>query len=414
VRKTINILATSFRMALDELRKNRLRSFLSLFGITIGIFCIIAVLATVDSLDSSVHKELEAMGTNTIFVEKWPWGGGSDYPWWKYITRPAPKYQELRYIKDRADYAAHAAIFFNGQANIEYGNDVLTNVNWYGVTDEYNQIQTVDIGYGRYILPSEFQYGNPVAVMGFTVAQKLFDNPVSAVGKTVVIKGRQVQIVGIIKKQGSSLLGGWDFDNATIIPYVFCTSIANVHNQNMSILVRGKDGIPVDEVKGQLRGIMRSVRRLSPKQDDNFALNDVTSGTSELNSIFGGMTVGGFAITILSFIVGIFGVANIMFVTVRERTPMIGLKKAIGAKRRTILLEFLLESAFLCVIGGLIGLFMVFLLTFVLSAALNYTVSISPKLFIGAISFCIFTGMLAGIIPASIAARMDPVKAIRS
>lgn len=401
-------------MALDELRKNRLRSFLSLFGITIGIFCIIAVLATVDSLDSSVHKELQSMGTNTIFVEKWPWGGGSDYPWWKYITRPAPKYQELRYIKDRADYAAHAAIFFNGQANIEYRNDVLTNVTWYGITDEFNLIQNVDVGYGRYILPSEFQYGNPVAVMGFTVAQKLFDNPVSAVGKTIVIKGRHVQVVGVIKKQGSSLLGGWDFDNVIVIPYIFCTSIANVHNQNMSILVRGKDGIPVDEVKGQLRGIMRSIRRLSPKEDDNFALNDVTSGTSELNSIFSGMTIGGFAITILSFIVGIFGVANIMFVTVRERTPMIGLKKAIGAKRRTILLEFLLESAFLCVIGGLIGLLMVFLLTFVLSAALNYTVSISPKLFIGAISFCIFTGMLAGIIPASIAARMDPVKAIRS
>lgn len=414
MRKTINILATSFRMALDELRKNRLRSFLSLFGITIGIFCIIAVLATVDSLDSSVHKELQSMGTNTIFVEKWPWGGGSDYPWWKYITRPAPKYQELRYIKDRADYAAHAAIFFNGQANIEYRNDVLTNVTWYGITDEFNLIQNVDVGYGRYILPSEFQYGNPVAVMGFTVAQKLFDNPVSAVGKTIVIKGRHVQVVGVIKKQGSSLLGGWDFDNVIVIPYIFCTSIANVHNQNMSILVRGKDGIPVDEVKGQLRGIMRSIRRLSPKEDDNFALNDVTSGTSELNSIFSGMTIGGFAITILSFIVGIFGVANIMFVTVRERTPMIGLKKAIGAKRRTILLEFLLESAFLCVIGGLIGLLMVFLLTFVLSAALNYTVSISPKLFIGAISFCIFTGMLAGIIPASIAARMDPVKAIRS
>ena len=415
MRKTLNILATSFRMALDELKNNRLRSFLSLFGITIGIFCIIAVLATVSSLDRTVHEEMKAMGTNTVFIEKWPWGGGSDYPWWKYITRPSPKYQELRFIKERADYVAHAAVFFNGQANIEYGDDALTNVNWYGVTDEYNLIQSVDVGFGRYILPSEFQYGNPVTVMGYTVAEKLFDNPATAVGKTVEIKGHQVQIVGVIRKQGTSLLGGWDFDNIIIIPYLFCTSIGNVHNgNNMTLLARGKDGIPIDEVKGQLRGVMRAVRRLSPKQDDNFALNDVTSGTGELNSIFSGMTLGGFAITILSFIVGIFGVANIMFVTVRERTPMIGLKKAIGAKRRTILLEFLLESAFLCVLGGVMGLILVFLLTFILSSALNYTVSISPGLFIGAVLFCIFTGILAGIIPASIAAKMDPVKAIRS
>jgi putative ABC transport system permease protein len=182
----------------------------------------------------------------------------------------------------------------------------------------------------------------------------------------------------------------------------------------MAILVRGKEGIPLDEVKGQLRGVMRAVRRLSPKQDDNFALNDVTSGTGELNSIFNGMTLGGFAITILSFIVGIFGVANIMFVTVRERTPMIGLKKAIGAKRRTILLEFLLEAAFLCVLGGIIGLILVFGLTFLLSMALHFTVSISFGLFFGSVVFCIFTGILAGIIPASIAARMDPVKAIRN
>jgi putative ABC transport system permease protein len=252
-------------------------------------------------------------------------------------------------------------------------------------------------------------------VMGYTVAEKLFDSAGSAVGKTVEIKGRRALIVGVIAKQGSSLLGGWDFDNIVIIPYLFCTNIGNIHNgNNMTLLVRGKEGIPVDEVKGQLRGVMRSIRRLSPTQDDNFALNDVTSGSDQLNSIFGGMTLGGFAITILSFIVGIFGVANIMFVTVRERTPIIGLKKAIGAKRRTILLEFLLESAFLCVFGGVMGLILVFLLTFVLSQVLHYTVSISIGMFLGAVLACVFTGVLAGIIPASIAAKMDPVVAIRS
>jgi putative ABC transport system permease protein len=178
--------------------------------------------------------------------------------------------------------------------------------------------------------------------------------------------------------------------------------------------VKGKENVPVDDLKNELRGVMRSVRRLSPRQEDNFSMNDVSSGSAQLNSIFEGMTIGGFAITILSFIVGIFGVANIMFVSVRERTNMIGLKKAIGAKRSTILLEFLMESAFLCLMGGAIGLLMVFILTQILTNYLNFEVFISLGLFSAAVVACIITGILAGLIPAFIAARMDPVKAIRS
>ena len=414
MRRTFTILVTSFRMALDELRKNRLRSFLSLFGITIGIFCIIAVLATVSSLDKTVHDEMKAMGASTVFIEKWPWGGGSNYPWWKYLSRPVPQYSEVRLVKERSDYASSVAFMYGGNANVEYEDYALTNIQFYGVTEEFNQIQSVDIGYGRYILPSEFSQGAPVMVMGYKNAEKLFDSAYSAVGKMVEVKGNRVKIVGVIKKQGNSLLGGWDFDNSYVLPFLFCTNLVNVHGNNGTLLAKSREGIPIDEFKGQLRGVMRSIRRLNPRQDDNFALNDITSGAGELNNIFSYMTIGGFAITGLSFIVGIFGVANIMFVTVRERTSMIGLKKAIGAKRRTILLEFLLESAFLCVIGGIMGIILVFLLTFMLTYVLHFTVSISISLFLGAVFFCIFTGILAGIIPASIAAKMDPVVAIRS
>lgn len=414
MRRAFTILATSFRMALEELKNNRLRTFLSLFGITIGIFCIIAVLATVNSLDKTVHDELKSMGTNTVYIQKWPWGGGSDYPWWKYISRPQTKFTELRFIKDRADNAAHVAYTYFNQSNVEFEDAALTNVQWYGVTDEYDQIQPIDIGFGRYLTGSEFAVGSPVMVMGYTLAEKLFDDPAKAVGKTVEVKGHKVQVVGVIKKQGSSLIGGWDFDNIVIMPYRFCNEIGNANNADGFIMVQGKEGVPVDELKGELRGVMRSIRRLNPRQDDNFSLNDITSGAGQLNSIFAGMTIGGLAITILSFAVGIFGVANIMFVTVRERTAMIGLKKAIGAKRRTILLEFLIESAFLCLLGGLIGIIMVFILTFLLTAIFHFTVSISVGLFSGAVAFCIFTGVLAGFIPARIAAKMDPVVAIRS
>jgi putative ABC transport system permease protein len=415
MRKTLNILATSFRMALEELKKNKLRSFLSLFGITIGIFCIIAVLATVSSLDRTVHEVMNSVGTSTVYIQKWPWNGGSDFPWWKYLSRPEPVYDEMRVVRERTDYAANVAYIYSANADVEYGDDVLNNVSWNGISDEFAQIQPIDIAYGRYMLPSEFTYGAPVMVMGSVLAEKLFDNDADAVGKTVVIKGHKIQIVGVIVRQGNSLLKAYDYDNSVFLPYEFCLNLESPRNTGgNAIMVKSKPGVPLEELRGQLTGVMRSVRRLSPRQDDNFVLNDSTSGAGQIDAMFNGMTIGGFAITALSFIVGIFGVANIMFVSVRERTPIIGLKKAIGAKSRTILLEFLIESAFLCVIGGLIGVLLVIPLALLLTSILHYTVVVSPGLFLGAVITCIFTGILAGFIPARIAAKMDPVVAIRS
>jgi putative ABC transport system permease protein len=394
MRKSLNILATSFRMAWEELRKNKLRSFLSLFGITIGIFCIIAVLAVVDSLQTTAHDVMKSVGTNTVYIQKWPWDGGGDFPWWKYLSRPEPSYQEMKEVKDRAASAENVAFAFGGNASIIYGDDALSNVSWQGISDEFDRVQPVEIAYGRYMLPSEFSYGTPVMIMGATLAEKLF---------------------GVTVKQGNSLLKAFDFDQSAEMPYLFCINLENPRNVGgAAIMVKGKTGVPLEEIRGQLYGIMRSVRRLNPRQEDNFTLNDFTSGAAQMDSIFGGMTMGGFAITGLSFIVGIFGIANIMFVSVKERTPLIGLKKAIGAKKGTIMVEFLIESAFLCLLGGMIGVLLVFGLTFVLSGLFHFTVSISLSLFIGAILTCIFTGMLAGIIPARIASRMDPVVAIRS
>lgn len=414
MRKSFEIFFNSFQFALGELRKNKLRTFLSLLGITFGIFCIISVMATVSSLKSSVQNSFKSFGNNTVYIQKWPWVGGSDFPWWKYISRPQPKYREISALKEKVTLAEHVAYMFSNRASIDYEDISLTGVNWYAVSEELDEIQPVEIGYGRYLTGSEFSSGASVVVMGYVVAEKIFDKAENAVGKTVDIKGRKLKVIGVIKKQGQSLIGGWDFDNIVMLPYLFASQIGNETFSDCTTLVKGKTNVPVEDLKNELRGVMRGVRRLSPKQEDNFSLNDVNTGATQINSIFDGVTIGGFAITILSFIVGIFGVANIMFVTVRERTSVIGLKKAIGAKRRTILLEFLMESAFLCVLGGIIGLLLVFLLTFLLTAVLKFTVAISWGLFLGAVATCVVTGILAGIIPAFIAARMDPVVAIRS
>jgi putative ABC transport system permease protein len=317
-------------------------------------------------------------------------------------------------VKQRMSLASNVAFTYFNASAIDYKDVSISSVSWYGVTEEFNQIQPVEIGWGRYLSANEFEYGSASLVMGYNVAEKMFDKAEYALGKEVVIKGRKVSVVGIVKKQGQNLLGGWDFDNVIIIPYRFASQVGNESRSDGFMIVKGRENVPTDDMKNELRGVMRSVRKLNPKQEDNFALNDVSSGATQITSIFNGMTIGGIAITILSFIVGIFGVANIMFVTVRERTSIIGLKKAIGAKRRTILAEFLMESAFLCVLGGIIGLALVFGLTFILSAVFKFKVFISIGLFMVAVAVCILTGILAGIIPAFIAAKMDPVVAIRS
>lgn len=414
MRKTFEIFYNSLQFAVQELKKNKLRTFLSLLGITFGIFCIISVMATVSSLERNVRNSFKSFGNNTVYIQKWPWGGGGEYPWWKYMGRPVPRYREMEPVKDKVTLAAHVAYTFASTASIDYDDESLTGVRWFGVTDEFERIQPVEMGQGRFITPAEFSNGSSVMVMGYVVAEKLFNKADNALGKWVTIKGKKALVIGIVKKQGQSLIGGWDFDNSIMLPYLFAGQIGDERNSDPFILVKGRENIPVEDLKNELRGVMRGVRRLSPKQEDNFALNDVNTGTAQLSSIFNGITIGGIAITILSFIVGIFGVANIMFVTVRERTSIIGLKKAIGAKQRTILSEFLMESAFLCVLGGVIGLLLVFLLTFFLTAVLKFEVAISWGLFLGAVFTCIITGILAGIIPAFIAARMDPVVAIRS
>jgi putative ABC transport system permease protein len=416
IRRTIEIISSSFIMALQELWKNKLRTFLSLFGITIGIFCIIGVLATVNSLEHNIKNEIQSLGSNTIYVDKWDYtaGGGPDYPWWRYVNRPVPKYEEMRQIKARTGSAKFAAFNINVTGNIEYKGSILSNVHLYGVSEDFENIQPFEIQYGRYPTEGEFDRGNNTIVAGYDIAEKLFGVAELAVDKEVVIRGKKSMIVGVIKKQGKQMIGGWDFDQAVIIPYKFARTIMNELRSEPVILVQGKDNLSSKALKDDLTGTMRAVHKLSPTKDDDFALNDINDLSESIGSAFVSLNIGGWAIAALSLIVGMFGVANIMFVTVRERTGQIGLKKAIGAKNHIILTEFLLESAFLCIIGGLIGLTLVFLLTQILTHALNFPVFISTSYMVLAIVICIIVGVLAGFIPALQASRLDPVVAIRS
>lgn len=419
--KLFTILWNSFKMALGELKNNKLRTFLSLFGITIGIFCIIGVLATVDSLEQKVQNDIKTLGSNTIYIDKWQYGGGEggSYPWWKYINRPAPRYQEVEFIKQRSQLAENVAHFLSSNATVSHKDFDLNNVNIYGVTEDYDKIQSFEVmDGGRYLSDADFKRGTAVAVIGHKIAEDLLGNPERAVGKEISINGKHAFVVGVVEKQGQSFVGGFDYDNSLIISHRFYGSFFSVNPQGFGgsnfIMVQGKSGVASTTLVEDLRGVMRQIRRLSPKDEDNFALNDINFFSEQVGAFFGTVNVAGWAIAGLSLIVGAFGVANIMFVTVRERTSQIGLKKAIGAKKNTILTEFLLESAFLCVIGGLIGLLLVWLLATLLSSVMPFPIFIAPNIIITAFLICVILGVISGIIPAFIAARMNPVKAIRT
>ena len=395
-----------------EFRSNKLRTFLSLFGITVGIFCIIGVLATVDSLQRNVQNDIKSLGTNTIYIDKWDYSG--QIPWWKLINRPVPKYEEIKMLKQRSGLTKNVAFNISSNSKIEWDDEVVTGVNYYGITEDFSNIQKLDILEGRYFQQTDFDNAANVIVIGYNIAEKLFTKPEKCVGQQVVLYGRKASVIGLLKKQGKSMMGGWEYDESILTDYEFMKSLVNEKTAQPVIILQGKENVPMKLLRDDVQGAMRSIRKIHPSQADNFALNDIESFGEFMAGIFSGVNMGGWFIAGLSLIVGMFGVANIMFVTVRERTSQIGLKKAIGAKRSSIMTEFLLESAFLCILGGAIGLLLVFILTKLLSPAIGFPITISFNIFSMAITICIVTGILAGIIPAFIAAKMDPVVAIRS
>ncbi len=417
MRQVIEIIGSSLSLTWQEFRSHKVRTLLSLSGVAFGIFCIIGVLAAVDSLEYAVQKDIKALGTNTVYIDKWEYaGGGNDYPWWKYVKRPSPKHEEMVLLKQKVPSALNVAMNINiGGTNVEIEDNVVSGVNYYGITEEFINIQPVETYMGRYLLQTDFDQGANSLVMGYIVAENLFGKAEKAVGQVVTMKGgKKGIVVGLIKKQGKSIIGGWEYDNSILMPYRFLKTMEREQNANPVIMVQGKETVPMAQLRDELEGAMRSIRKIKPTQENDFSLNDIDAFSEFASSIFDGINKGGWAIAALSLVVGMFGVANIMFVTVRERTSQIGLKKAIGAKKRMILTEFLLESAFLCIMGGLLGLAGVYLITILSTAVFGFTIFVSPNILVLAISICVIVGVLAGIIPASIAANMDPVVAIRS
>ena len=411
--KSLNILANSLRLTLQELKVNKLRTMLSLFGVAFGIFCIIGVLATVTSLERNIQNEVKSLGTNTIYIDKWEYGGGPDRPFWKYRARPVMKYEEAGMIKQRSQLVDDISFLIRAGGAISYKNDIIQNASIYGITEAQITVQPISFEFGRFFSSSEFNSGSSVCVIGYANAESLFGDAERAPGKQLEVKGKKVTIVGVIKKEGKNFIG-WDYDNCIMLPYMYCRQIFVEEFNNPVLIAKGKQGITPAQMSVELEGIMRQIRKIAPTQENNFSLNSVEAFSKAISDSFVTIDVIGAFIGVICLVIGLFGIANIMFVTVKERTPVIGLKKAIGAKKSSILFEFLMEAVLLCIIGGAIGLLIVYVTLTIFSRLAHFPLFISTPLLFVSLIICVAVGILAGIIPARRAAKMDPVAAIRS
>jgi len=406
---------------MSQLWGNKLRTFLSLLGISIGIFCIIAVLSAVDSLEKNILNGFSELGSDVVYIDKQPWTEDPGQNYWKYLKRPNPTLNDFEAIQERSDLSKQSAYcYFAGDVTMKYRDNSLEGGFMMGTTPDYVDIQNVELQEGRHFSLSEYERANDIVILGHTVKQELF-GPQPAIGKEVKLFGRKFKVIGVIKEEGENLFNFIDFDEVAWVTLKTSSKFYEVNRRFGSDGVSGQmliaqvaDGHTIAELKDELTGVLRSARKIRPIEDQDFELNEISMLGDAIAPVISTMNVTGIIIGIFALIVGMISVANIMFVSVKERTSLIGVKKAIGAKNAFILTEFMLESIFLCILGGIIGILLVLSLVSSVNAVQQvFILYLSPlNIFIGVV-VSVLVGMLAGMIPAWIASKMDPVVAMR-
>ena len=410
------LIIESFRFAYSSLVVNRLRTVLSLLGITIGIFCIISVFTIIDSLERTVRESMSKLGSNVIYVQKWPWGvppGETEYPWWKYLNRPEPKLGETTDILQRSSLAQYAVFNYGFSVTIKNGGNVAESVTIIGASYGLIEAWSLKIAVGRPVTEQEFNAGANFVMLGSDIAESLFPAG-NAVGKFIKIQGFTLFVAGKFEKMGDDVFGT-SMDKRVLIPAKFAARMVDPRTvSGQSIIVKGKADVPVTRLSEELEGIMRSIRRIKPAAENDFALNEVSLISGQLDGLFKVFNVAGWIIGGFAILVGGFGIANIMFVSVKERTKIIGLQKAMGAKSRFILLEYLFEASILSLFGGIIGLLIIWLLTFVVSKVYDFNLILSVGNIVTGLTISIVIGLIAGLVPARAAAHLDPVTAMNA
>lgn len=409
------LLSESLSFALNALRTNKLRTLLSLLGVTIGIFSIIAVLAAVDSLDRKIKGDLSSLDKNTIYLTSQCFGP-TDIPRWKLEQFPNVNYKEYQYLKGALSHVENSCFqFFTNSQQIKHESKTVSNVNLVPVTYEFADIQRLEIEKGRFFNERESNGASQVVVLGYEIANTLFENR-DPIGKTVRLYGQRFSIIGVTKKKGMNLGLGDSDDTSAFIPVNFLRKLYGENNEMVLpvIVIKPEKGTDIPELKAEIAQKLRNIRGVKTDEINNFFVNILSGFTDLIDGIVAQMNMIGWIISGFSLLVGGFGIANIMFVSVKERTNLIGIQKSLGAKNKFILFQFLFESVILSVIGGVIGLLLVWIISILLTNALEFEFVLSISNIALGTGLSAFIGLLSGILPAISASRLDPVEAIRT
>lgn len=409
----IRLIFESFIFALQAIRVNKVRTLLSLLGITIGIFSVISVFTVFDSMERSIKSSIDSLGDNVLFVQKWPWSMGGTYPWWKYINRPEPQLKELEEIQRKSNTIESSTFMVGASRLVKYGNNSIDAATILGVSHDYNKVMKFDLQDGRYFTPVESKSGKAVVIVGAEIIENLFNN-IDPIGRKIKIFGRKLEIIGVTVKEGEDIFGNSN-DDQLIIPVNFARTVIDLKSTSTNIIVKAKPNVSNDEMKDELIGILRSLHKIKPSKENDFAINEtdiISKGFEGLFAIIAGV---GWLIGSFSLLVGGFGIANIMFVSVKERTNQIGIQKSLGAKNYFILLQFLFEAIFLSTFGGILGLLIVLIIVIIVNMqGMPLDLVLTQGNIILGIGVSGFIGLLSGFIPAFSASKLNPVDAMRS
>ncbi len=419
MRHLIRIFFESAAQAWQQLLANKLRSFLSLLGVTIGIFCIIGVKSAVNSLENNIRSSMQKLGNDVIYIEKFSWAEDPNNNYWKWMRRPKFSYKEYEALEERLQLADMIGFWqFLGSKTVKWRSSSVENTFFLGLTEDCRDLFHLEFeGEGRYFSSIEYSSGADVCIMGFQVAEGLFGQGVDPVDREISVGGRKLRVVGVLKKSGNDLLKPFNFDQAVLVGFNLARRGFNVRRAGQfdrtSICVKAKDGVDLEDMKDEIIGVLRAERRLSPREENNFALNTLSILSKLFDGVFGVLNVAGMLIGGFALLVGMFSVANIMFVSVKERTNQIGIKMALGAKRWFILLEILIEAIMLCLTGGLFGLLLIQTFIAILGQFIDFDIQLSLGNIMYGIITSVVVGVISGLVPAAQASKMDPVEAIR-